>query len=521
VLQPADAERLDTADRRAMLAPLDVHDSLDAFTKDGRTQQVRSRRTTWRRRGQVAGILCISRIDALGTGSDAAAVPSLPGAVTPVARGPGNGAGESALAERARAAEAARERAEQTQDQARFLDEASRMLHASLDDFETLRSVTRLIVPRLADRCAVHLLLPDGELQCFPLGEGADEPEEFDLLRRIAQRLRLGPMTVAKTGASELYPEVTDETLSRVTDDPDALMLLHRMNIRSAMVVPMKTSGRVIGTISFFALKSDRRFRLQDLRLAEELARRTALAVENARLYRETQAASRAKSEFLATMSHELRTPLNAISGYTDLLQMGIADPAQQSAHLERIKASTWHLLSVIEEILSFSRLEAGREEVHVQTLDAVKLAHEAAGLVHAAAEQKGLQFGMNLPHHPVPVRTDRLKVRQILTNLLSNAVKFTAEGSVTLELYVEDGQLTFRVGDTGPGIRPEEIDLIYEPFWQAERGTTRRAGGTGIGLTVARQLSDLLGGALRVDSTPGQGTVFSLELPANAPAAD
>jgi len=422
------------------------------------------------------------------------------------------------LRRRTEEAEAARARSERTEQQARFLDDASRVLHSSLDHHETLRSVVRLAVPRIADRCVVHLV-SEGD---FDLIDSAEIDGSGNAVRpsdRYATWARIGPVRVARSGEAELYAEVSDELIREAAVDEEHLALLRASGLHSAMVVPLKVGGRVIGTISFLSVESKRRFGGPDLRLAEELARRAAIAVDNARLYRQTDAASRTKSEFLATMSHELRTPLNAISGYTDLLQLGISEPAQQQEHLSRIKASTWHLLAMIEEILTFSRLEAGRAEVYAEMVDARALVHDAASLLHPVVASKGLTLDLRLPDVPLNIETDRIKIGHILMNLLSNAVKFTDEGTVTVELLADEREASFRVSDTGHGIRQQDLARIYEPFWQAESGTTRRAGGTGIGLSVASRLTELLGGRLEAQSTVGRGSTFILTIPRVAEA--
>ena len=231
----------------------------------------------------------------------------------------------------------------------------------------------------------------------------------------------------------------------------------------------------------------------------------------------QAEAASRAKSEFLATMSHELRTPLNATTGYADLLLAGIPEPIPEAAQkqVERIRLASKHLLSVIEEILTFSRLEAGRETVTTQDVDLEELVDEVCAVIEPLAEDKQLRFhgpGGNVP--PVTLRTDPGKLRQILVNLLGNAVKFTRRGQVAFEIHQEGDQVAFAVRDTGVGIAPENMELVWEPFRQLENTNPRSAGGTGLGLPVSRDLARLLGGDIAVESAPGRGSTFTLNLP-------
>jgi signal transduction histidine kinase len=251
------------------------------------------------------------------------------------------------------------------------------------------------------------------------------------------------------------------------------------------------------------------------VRLAEELGRRAGLAVYNTQLYEEAVRANRAKSDFLATMSHELRTPLNAITGYTDLLQIGVPDREEQLAHLDRIKASAWHLLSVIEQVLSFSRLDADRETFVREPVDIGEVAHQAASFMRPAASQKLLALEIREPEDAIVIESDRDKVRQILLNLLANALKFTEAGVVTLNLARLDEGVSLRVRDTGIGIDARYTTRIFEPFFQVEAGITRRAGGTGLGLAVTHELVELLGGRIGVQSEPGAGSTFEVVLPA------
>lgn len=234
------------------------------------------------------------------------------------------------------------------------------------------------------------------------------------------------------------------------------------------------------------------------------------------------ETASSAKSDFLAVMSHELRTPLTAIIGYEELLADEITGSvnAQQAQQLSRIKASAHHLLELIDEILTFSRLEAGRETVRKELVDVNRVVEDSASLVSPLAAEKKLAFAV-YPLRPTRmINTDPGKVRQILVNLLSNAVKFTPEGGITVATAAENGELIVRVSDTGPGIPPEYLERIFEPFWQAEQKATRRASGTGLGLTVTRRLARLLGGDVVVSSDANDGSTFTVRLPGILPVS-
>lgn len=231
----------------------------------------------------------------------------------------------------------------------------------------------------------------------------------------------------------------------------------------------------------------------------------------------QAEEAGRAKSDFLATMSHELRTPLNATTGYADLLLAGIPEPIPEAAQkqVERIRLASKHLLSVIEEMLTFSRLEAGRETVNRAEVSLAELVDEVCAVIEPLAEDKQLRFhgpGGSIPS--IALHTDPGKLRQILVNLLGNAVKFTNQGEVAFDIRLDGEDALFIVRDTGIGVGPENLQAIWEPFKQLEDTNTRSAGGTGLGLPVSRDLARLLGGDIAVESTPGRGSTFTLRLP-------
>jgi PAS domain S-box-containing protein len=238
-------------------------------------------------------------------------------------------------------------------------------------------------------------------------------------------------------------------------------------------------------------------------------------------LLREVQEANQVKGGFLATMSHELRTPLNAMIGYADLLLEGIPEPIPEPsrAQVERIGLSARHLLELIEEILTFSRIEAGRERVDAEDVELSILLKEVAAIIEPLATQKGLTFQIQLPAETISIRTDARKLRQILLNLAGNAIKFTEQGRICVRLLVDAETVKFEVEDTGIGIAPEHHERVFEPFWQVDSEKTRQISGTGLGLKVSRELARLLGGDIDLRADLGKGTCFTVELPRRAEA--
>jgi PAS domain S-box-containing protein len=232
----------------------------------------------------------------------------------------------------------------------------------------------------------------------------------------------------------------------------------------------------------------------------------------------QAETASRAKSEFLAVMSHELRTPLSAIIGYEELLFDGITGPVNegQRTQLARIKASATHLLSLIDEVLTLSRVEAGREVAHPERVSVFAALHEASTLTDPLASEKNLELTIARVPKDIEVWADPTKLRQILLNLITNAIKFTDTGFVRLESRRVDDCVEIAVRDTGIGIAPSDHDRIFDTFWQVEQKSTRKVGGTGLGLSVSRRLAQLMHGDLTVQSNLGEGSTFTLRLPAH-----
>jgi signal transduction histidine kinase len=276
----------------------------------------------------------------------------------------------------------------------------------------------------------------------------------------------------------------------------------------------MIARGHTLGALSLISTGDGRRYGEADLSLAMELATRAGIAIDNAQLYRSALAASEAKSAFLATMSHELRTPLNAIIGYQSLLKEGIEGHLNegQLAQLNRIRASADHLLGLIDEVLTFSRVEAGKEIVQREEADLQAIVKAAVGMVTPLAESKGL--GLRAEGDDARLFTDSGKVRQILLNLLSNAIKFSDGGEVVVRSHVEGKTVEVSITDNGIGIADENVERIFDPFWQVEQRSTRKVGGTGLGLSVSRSLARLIGGEISVESRFGQGSTFTLTLP-------
>ena len=435
--------------------------------------------------------------------------------------------------ERARLFEAerqARADAEEVARRSAALSAASEALVGSLELAPTMSLIVQLATKELGEYAQIFLV--EGE----EIRRSASEctlQEKRELLDELDRGVPLrmdgtSPHAhVIRTRQPVLAPVVQDELFRSAATDESHLSLLRRIGYRSLIFAPLEARGHMIGVLVCGRFHEGNPFDADDVDFAVELGRRAALAVDNARLYEAEQQArasaeraSRVKSDFLAVMSHELRTPLNAIIGYTALIAdeiVGPVSPAQQT-QLGRVKAGARHLLSLIEQILSLSRLEAGKEQAMIEEVDVCAIARETSALIEPAAMAKALRFDVRIPDEPIVMGTDATKLRQILLNLVGNAVKFTESGFVELLLERDAEGIVIQVRDSGEGIAAEHAERIFEPFWQVGQSRFARAAGTGLGLSVSRQLARLLGGDIAVDSALGRGSTFTLRLPAASP---
>lgn len=617
----------------------------------------------------------------------------------------------------------------------RFLAEASVSLSASLNYQKTLATLAKLAVPFLADLCFVDIIEDDSLQRRGIASAKADQEAQIKSLFREPPRLNSQhpALQVLSTGTSILISEVADQVLVEAAHDQTQLEFLRTLQIKSAMVVPLLVRGRALGAITLVSIKSDRRYSKADLALAEELARRAALSVENSQLYRETQQtsdnlkqaiiilgeqqqqlrilqqltnllnqrltdlpsllremvsavaqaipdaqfcfimlvnpqcnglvltvtdgigtdklrldsafgsqtgwlsqvfltaqpqliqgseimtlpedevpqtiyvvpiesaqagklgvlaignwenpqaftsenryllmavceqaaiaienarmikaleeqeirledqnetlgiqnleletqrqqlqlqnlqlleAARLKSQFLATMSHELRTPMNSIIGFSQLMLRRQASlTGKQVDMMERILNNSKHLLTLIDEILDLSKIEAGRLDLKIETFNLVTLVNSTVEELRCLADEKQLTLEINTNIKNPNTVNDSFRLRQILVNLLSNAIKFTEHGTIELEVKetTTDNQFIFIVKDTGIGIAPDNLNHIFEEFRQVDQSLTKKYPGTGLGLAITKSLVELMKGNIRVESQLGQGSTFFFELP-------
>lgn len=413
-------------------------------------------------------------------------------------------------------AERAREASDAARQDADFLAGASTVLAASLEYEATLRQLASLAVRRLADWCVIDVVGERGvthrvatahadpamaetaaSLMRFPPGANPGNPVE--------QALAAGQLVTAS--------DVTAEGLERMTRDAEHLAIVRRLGVRAYVMVPLVARGRTLGVVSF--IRAADAYGPRDLALAQDLAQRAAGAIDNARLYTETQAASRGKDDFLAMLSHELRTPLTSVLGWTGLLRRGRLDEATAARALETIERNARLQTQLVEDLLDVSAIVTGNLRPDVERLDLLGVATAAVESVRSAAAAKRIHVEARC--EPVGlVSGDPARLQQVVVNLLSNALKFLPEGGrIDVTLTGHDNRARLSVSDTGRGIAPEFLPHVFEHFRQADAATTRSYRGLGLGLAIVRHIVELHDGTVRAASAgAGQGATFTVELP-------
>ena len=409
----------------------------------------------------------------------------------------------------------------------RFLWKSSEPFVQPLDRASLLGEVGRLATPRLGDACTIDLVDSNGQLNrsaathVNPIKEAA--------LRDIARRYPMienpdHPVTrVVRTGQPLHFSSIDDALLRSMSRDEAHLALLRSLHPVSAIIVPLTVRGRILGALSFWVTESDRRYDEHDLALTVELAQRTALAIDNLRLFERLRVADERKNEFLALLAHELRNPLAAIRTAAALLETGKAEPATaRHAHRVLVRQAS-HMAALLDDLLDVARITHGKIALKTERVALVGLIESAVQTMCASAAARRQVLAVSIPAEPLWVEADPVRIEQVLTNLIGNAVKYTdAGGSIIVSAAREGDEATLRVRDDGIGIAEAAMARLFEPFAQVSGSLARSQGGLGLGLALVRRLVELHDGSVTVYSEgPGRGAEFVVRLPlAAAPVA-
>ena len=408
-------------------------------------------------------------------------------------------------------------------DRQRFVGEAGNILASSLDYDTVLAQLAQMIVASMADWCAIDVLEEDGSVRRLVVAHA--DPAKADVARQLEGYVGgtdRAPEFVAALARGEtfLFPELTDEQLASAALDETHYQIMRDLGFRSSMIVPLRARGRLLGAITFVSAESRRSYRQDDLSLATDLSARAALAVDNARLYREAQRAqeelrkaNEAKDEFLGLVSHELRTPITTIYGGARLLQNrgGTLPEESRQQILSDITGETERLRRIVEDLLVLARAEFNQDLIS----EPVLIQRIIPTSVRTFAERNGRRrIECSVEPDLQPVGGEATYIEQVLRNLLSNAEKYSPPESL-IEVTAEqrESEVIVRVLDEGPGIAADEAETIFERFYRSHRAIGK-ATGTGLGLTVCKRLVEALSGRIWARPRPSGGLEVGFALP-------
>jgi PAS domain S-box-containing protein len=411
-----------------------------------------------------------------------------------------------------------RRRVEQNQ---RFLADAGALLAESLDYNITLRSLAELCVPYLADWCAIDIVDEQGHLQRLILHHS--DPDKDARLGELYRQFPSDPngpdptMVALRTGETILLPEIPDELLVAAAQDAQVLEFVRGLGLHSSLYVPLRTRGYILGVITLATAESRRRYGAAERALAEELAHRAALAVDNARLYSQTQAALLARNAFLVAASHELKTPITSLLGYAQMLERrllhdGAASERNRRA-VEVIAGQALRLNTLLESLLDFSRIQAGHLAVQPEPMDLGALARRLVEELRATLDHHTISYTGS--PDPLLVQGDELRLEQVFQNLLQNAVKYSPEGGpIEVQAERRGDQACVSVSDRGIGIPAAELPVVFRRFYRSPNSPSRHIAGMGVGLYVVKEILSRHGGTVEVTSEEGAGSTFTVCLP-------
>lgn len=391
--------------------------------------------------------------------------------------------------------------------------DASTVLSSLVDVRTSVQSVADLLVPDLADGCCFDVL--DDERVCR-IAASHVRPDAARMLAQVPAQHPIGiedPAGVGgvlRSGEFELYSEIEQHALARIATTQGHREFLRDLAIRSALFVPLRCRGKVLGVLTLFHSEPGRNYVDADVDFAQELGRRVATAIDNAQLYENTTNALRMRDEFLATISHDLRTPLSTISlAASSIDHTTDIDPTLRRRMLliGRACAQASHL---IHDLLDVAQIERGALRLRPELLDMVDVIKEAAALVGQQAELRGVRIEEDITTVP-RVRADRIRLVQVLCNLLGNALRFTPRGgAVRVSVRSKPPEIIVSVADDGPGLPPEQVHNVFRPFWQGGDGANT---GAGLGLSIVKGIVEAHGGRVWADCRPRSGAIFRFAL--------
>lgn len=404
-----------------------------------------------------------------------------------------------------------------------FMAEASAHLAGSLDYETTLRNVARLTVPSLADWCVVDTLDEDGSVRLLAVAHVA--PSHEDLVRELRRRYppdphaRYGLRRVLDTGRPELYPEVQPAWRRAAARDAEHLRLMDALDARSTLCVPLRARGQILGAITLVCAGSGRRYDPSDVAIAQDLADRCALALDNAQLYGRVQETLRTRETFMAALAHDLKSPLTASLGYAQVMRRaaGAAEAAEVDRRLGEwaaiVEENTARAVALLDELLDIARLEAGQAvALERRPTDLVALAERAVASRRRGARRHRITLDAAEP--TLVGEWDPARIARVLDNLLDNAIKFSPDGGeVAVRVARDDEWAMLTVSDEGLGIPADDLLHIFERFRRGGN-VEGKISGSGIGLAGARQVVEQHGGSISVVSREGDGTTVSVRLP-------
>ena len=415
-------------------------------------------------------------------------------------------------------AQAAQASAEEAARRAAFLSEATAAMGSSLNLDDTLHALLRAVVPRLADLAAVTVLESSGqpwrsELAWLEQGAGLPRIRSVAAVDGPHDPLRAALERVLASGVPEQLNGMA--VLNPFTESRPA-------QLHAALIRPLVARGRILGALSLVLGDPGRKFRPEDLALAEELAGRAAVALDNARLYGEIQEGDRRKDEFLAMLGHELRNPLAAIANALEYAYVAAGDPAAFQQSRDILARQVQMMARLVDDLLDVSRITRGKIELRKEVVDLQSAVSRATTTVEPLISARQHELTVTVPDRPLRLLADPARLGQILANLLNNAAKYTDPGGrIRLDVECDDGTVAIHVRDTGVGIAPHLQPRVFELFMQGDRSLDRAQGGLGIGLTLVRSLVELHGGQVEVLSEGlGRGSDFVVRLPLAVPEA-